>query len=259
MGGLHDGHLSLVAAAGAATDSVAVTIFVNPLQFEVPADLAAYPADLATDLETARRAGVGFVFAPSAAEMYPEGAPSTVVSPGRLGTLLEGRSRPRHFEGVATVVTKLLSLSGRSTCFFGEKDFQQLRIVVQLVADLDLPASIVGCPTVREADGLAVSTRNRRLSPGEREAAGALWRALEVGRRAFSDTGDIEVAEAAMEAELGAEPLVRPDYAVAVDPATLRRPASGAGPIRLLVAASVGGVRLIDNAEASPPRSMASP
>ena len=165
MGAFHPGHMSLVAAAASQCDVVAVSIFVNPLQFSSAADLARYPANLERDVAMAQAAGVGIVFAPSVSEMYPRGEPETRVQPGPLADRLEGACRPGHFAGVATVVTKLLSLSGRCRAFFGEKDFQQLVVVRRLVADLDLDAEVVACPTVREPDGLACSSRNRRLGP----------------------------------------------------------------------------------------------
>ncbi len=252
MGALHAGHLSLVEAARGACDVVAVTIFVNPLQFGDAADLTAYPRDLEADLEAAARAGVDAVFAPSAEEMYPAGPPETVVVPGPLASLLEGRSRPGHFEGVATVVTKLFSLAGACSAFFGEKDFQQLVVVRRIVGDLDLPVSVVGCPIVRDEDGLALSSRNRRLAAGERPAARLLYRSLEAGRRVLESGGTPERAEQEMWAVLATDDLVRPDYAAVVDPDSLRPPAGGtAGPVRLLVAAEVGPVRLIDNLAAS--------
>jgi pantoate--beta-alanine ligase len=248
MGALHDGHLSLFRAARLSCDVVAATIFVNPLQFGSGDDLAQYPANRERDLATAEGAGVGLVFVPSATEMYPGGAPPTVVEPGPLAGRLEGASRPGHFAGVATVVTKLLSLAGTCRAFFGEKDFQQLAIVRRVVADLDLPAEIVGCPTVRESDGLACSSRNRLLGPEDRRAATVLFRALCAGHAAIDSggAGTVEV-ETAMAAAVAAEPRALLDYAVVVDPVTFDSPASLAGEVRLLIAAAVGPIRLIDN------------
>ena len=201
MGGLHEGHLSLIGAAVSTRDVAAVTIFVNPLQFASAEDLAHYPSSLEQDLAIAGAAGVELVFAPSAGEMYPGGAPPTRVEPGPLAERLEGASRPGHFAGVATVVTKLLSLAGTCTAFFGEKDFQQLAVVRRLVEDLDLDADIVGCPTVREPDGLACSSRNRRLAPEDRRAATVLFKALGEGKAAV-DAGERRTAgvESAMAA-----------------------------------------------------------
>jgi pantoate--beta-alanine ligase len=251
MGALHDGHVSLVEAARRDCDCVAVSIFVNPTQFGDAADLAAYPRDLDTDLEICRRAGADMVFAPSVEEMYPLGALETAVVPGSLADVLEGLSRPGHFTGVATMVTKLLSIAGSCTAYFGDKDFQQLAIVTRLVADLDLEAGVVGCPTVREPDGLAMSSRNGRLSPVEREAATVLWRALSAGSDlvAGGSASGLEVA-ATMTAVLGGEPIVDTDYAVVADPASLRVVTDISSEVRLLIAAKVGSVRLIDNVAA---------
>ena len=186
MGALHAGHLSLIDAARERCGLVAVTIFVNPLQFGDDTDFNAYPRRLQEDVACCESAGVGVVFAPSENETYPAGRSGTSVVPGPLASRLEGASRPGHFVGVTTIVTKLLSLADGCVAFFGEKDFQQLVIVRQLVDDLDLPAEIVGCPTVREPDGLAMSSRNRRLAPADREAAGSLWRSLVAGRDAVA-------------------------------------------------------------------------
>ena len=250
MGALHAGHRSLVARAAAECDVVAVTVFVNPLQFEDAADLAAYPRDLEADVAVARAGGASVVFAPPVEEMYgahPARMASTVHVEG-VSEGLEGASRPGHFDGVATVVAKLFALSGRCRAYFGEKDYQQLAVVRRMAADLSIPVTIVGCPTVREPDGLAMSSRNARLSPDERLAALALSRALRAGRacveRGERDPGRVG---AAMTAVLVAEPLVTPDYAVAVDPLTLRRLTVLDGAVRLVVAAHVGPVRLIDN------------
>ena len=248
MGAFHEGHLSLLRAAASSCDVVAVSVFVNPLQFSFATDLAGYPADLERDVALAEAAGVGLMFAPSAKEMYPWGEPETRVDPGPLADRLEGASRPGHFAGVATVVTKLLSLSGRCRAFFGEKDFQQLAVVRRLVADLDLDAEIVGCPTVRDPDGLACSSRNLRLSPEDRMAATVLFKALEAGRAAlFSGARQCREVQAAMADVVAAEPRARLDYAVVVDPVTLEPPASLVGELRLLIAAELGPVRLIDN------------
>ncbi|MHB1987367.1 MAG: pantoate--beta-alanine ligase [Acidimicrobiales bacterium] len=252
MGALHGGHLCLVEAAKASCDFVALTIFVNPLQFGDAKDLAAYPRDLDSDLQLAAGAGVGAVFAPSVEEMYPSGGQATTVCPGALASAWEGRSRPSHFEGVATIVTRLFALSGAVAAFFGEKDFQQLAIVRQLASDLDLPVEVVGCPIVREADGLALSSRNRLLSPPERQAATVLFAALAAGRRSVEQGAGPRAAEACMRAEFAREPLVALDYAVAVDETTLERLTEATGPVRLLVAAAVGSVRLIDNVVAQP-------
>jgi pantoate--beta-alanine ligase len=248
MGAFHPGHMSLVRAAASQCDVVAVSIFVNPLQFSSATDLARYPANLERDLAMAQGAGVGLVFAPSVEEMYPQGEPETKVQPGRLADGFEGASRPGHFAGVATVVTKLLSLAGPCRAFFGEKDFQQLVVVRRLVADLDIDAEVVACPTVREPDGLACSSRNRRLGPEDRRAATVLFRALTAGREALVKGARLAAdLEAAMAGVVAAERRARLDYAVVVDPVTLAAPASLAGELRLLIAADVGPARLIDN------------
>lgn len=248
MGALHAGHLSLLAAARRQAGFVGLSIFVNPLQFGERADLENYPRRLEADLEKAAGAGVDAVFAPSVEAMYPAGRPATVVEPGRLGERLEGASRPGHFAGVATVLTKLFSLTGPCRAFFGEKDFQQLALVRQVVSDLDLPVEVVGCPTVREADGLALSSRNERLSPAEREAATCLHRALLAGLSCLREGREAQAAEEAMRQVVGREPLASLDYAVVVEETSLLPPAAGgSGRLRLLLAAQVGPVRLIDN------------
>jgi pantoate--beta-alanine ligase len=256
MGALHAGHRALVERAAAECDVVAVTVFVNPLQFDDPSDLDAYPRDLDGDVALAAAAGASVVFAPPVTEMYP-GHPAPMDSTVHVAGVsegLEGASRPGHFDGVATVVAKLFSLAGPCRAYFGAKDFQQLAVVRRMVADLSIPVQVVACPTVREPDGLAMSSRNRRLSPAERRAAGALHRALRAGRSCV-ERGERDPARvrAAMVAVLVAEPLVTLDYAVVVDPGTLRCPPVVEGDVRLLVAARVGDVRLIDNDGASSP------
>ena len=256
MGALHAGHRSLVARAAAECDVVAVTVFVNPLQFDDAADLAAYPRHLDADVAMATSAGASVVFAPPVEEMYGTGPAriATAVHVDGVSEGLEGASRPGHFDGVSTVVAKLFALSGRCRAYFGEKDFQQLAVVRRMVTDLSIPVEVVGCPTVREPDGLAMSSRNTRLSPDERTAALALHRALRAGR-AVVEGGerDPRRVRAAMTAVLVGEPLVTPDYAVVVDPDTLQTPTEVHGALRLLVAARVGSVRLIDNEDARSP------
>ena len=255
MGALHAGHRSLIAAAAAECDVVVVSIFVNPLQFGDPSDIAAYPRTLERDLEVCAAAGATVVFAPSVTEMYPGGpdAVATTVSVAGVSSSWEGASRPGHFDGVATVVAKLFSIAGPCRAYFGQKDFQQLAVVRRMAADLCLPVEVVGCPTVREPDGLALSSRNVRLSPDERSAAVVLSRALAAGQSALA-AGVISTEEltSIMRGVVDSEPGVALDYAVAVDAATLVEPAvvSDAGTIRLLIAAIVGPVRLIDNAPA---------
>ena len=248
MGALHAGHRSLIERAARECDVVAVTVFVNPLQFNDAADLAAYPRDLEGDAALARAGGASVVFAPPVEEMYGVGRVASTVHVEGVSEGLEGASRPGHFDGVTTVVAKLFALSGRCRAYFGEKDYQQLAVVRRMVADLSMPVTIVGCPTVREVDGLALSSRNTRLSPEQRRAAVSLHRALRAGRACVErGEGDPVRVTAAMTAVLVAEPLVTPDYAVVVDPDTLQCPAQIDGEVRLLVAAQVGAVRLIDN------------
>lgn len=255
MGALHRGHHSLVARAAAERGHVAVSIFVNPRQFDRPEDLLHYPQDLDADLRACEDAGVETVFAPSARAIFPAGS-ATIVSVAGLGDRWEGASRPGHFDGVATVVAKLFSLAGPCAAYFGEKDFQQLALVRRMAADLSMPVEVVACPTVRDADGVALSSRNGRLSPGERRAAPVLWRALCAGRAAVADGEDRpEAVVAVMSGVIAAEPLARLDYAAAVDAADLTVPASCSEPtaLRLLVAAEIGAVRLIDNCAALQP------
>ena len=254
MGALHAGHTSLIARARAECDVVVVTIFVNPLQFGDPDDIAAYPRTLDHDLACAE-AGADVVFVPSVREMYPSwpDPPATTVSVRGVSEVWEGASRPGHFDGVATVVAKLFSVAGRCRAYFGLKDFQQLAVVRQLTEDLALPVEVVGCAIVREPDGLALSSRNVRLSPAERAAATVLSRALAAGRAALAGGERSSVAvRAAMRAVVETEPLVDLDYAAVVDARTLADPAhvGDLAGVRLLIAARVGPVRLIDNCAA---------
>jgi pantoate--beta-alanine ligase len=248
MGYLHEGHLSLMRAARQDTDRVVASLFVNPLQFAANEDLSSYPRDFERDLELARSVGVDVMFAPDGDEMYPDGQVLTSVCVSGLSEGWEGTSRPTHFAGVATVVTKLFAIVGACRAYFGEKDFQQLRVVTQLAADLSLPVQVIGCPIVREPDGLAMSSRNVYLSPDQRRAALVLSRALDGGVAALeAGATDVETVEQAMAAPLDAEPLARRDYVGVVDPATLRVPSSLHGSLRLLVAAGFGRTRLLDN------------
>jgi len=258
MGALHRGHAALVARAAAECDVVAVTVFVNPTQFAQSADLSDYPRSPGADVDVAGAAGASVVFAPSVDEMYPgwPAPPATTVSVRNLTDRWEGASRPGHFEGVATVVVKLLSAAGRCRTYFGEKDFQQLAVVRRAVADLSLPVTVVGCPTVRDEDGLALSSRNLRLSADERAAAPVLHRALCAGAAALAAGGDREAVERAVTDTVATEPLVALDYAALVDACDLE-PAddpTSDRPLRLLVAATVGPVRLIDNLDPRRPR-----
>ncbi len=249
MGDLHPGHASLVKRAREERDVVVVSIFVNPLQFGDPDDLETYPHDEPRDLAAAEGMGVDLVFAPGVDEMYPSGRPDVTVDPGPLGDRLEGASRAGHFRGVATVVAKLFAAVGPCAAYFGEKDAQQLAVIRRMVRDLSFPVEVVACPTVREPDGLAVSSRNARLSPEQREAAGCLFLALsEATALARAGERDAAVLVAAMAREIGATPEAALDHATVVDDETFEEVRSiGASPARALVAARFGEVRLIDN------------
>lgn len=243
MGALHDGHLALVRAARRVPGAVVVvSIFVNPLQFGAGEDLDAYPRTLDDDLTMLRGEGVEVAFTPTAAAMYPDGL-RTAVQPGPLGAELEGAARPTHFAGVLTIVLKLLQIVSPDQVFFGEKDYQQLVLVRQMAADFNLDMQVVGVPTVREADGLAMSSRNRYLAPAQREAAAALSAALSAGAHAASAGTDAVVAAA--NAVLAVVPAVDVEYLQVRDDAL--GPAPGHGRGRLLVAAKVGTTRLLDN------------
>jgi pantoate--beta-alanine ligase len=244
MGALHAGHSSLVERAAGECDVVAVTVFVNPLQFGANEDLDAYPRTLDADVALAQDAGASIVFAPTTKEMYGDGIVTTVSVASDMTGVLEGATRPGHFDGVATVVAKLFAMAGRCRAYFGEQDFQQLAIVRRMAADLSFPVEIVPCPTVRAGDGLALSSRNAYLSEDERRVAPVLHRALAAGAEALLDGRDPEPVMAEI---LATEPLVETDYAVVVDAATLRRPADLVGDLRLLVAARLPSARLIDN------------
>jgi pantoate--beta-alanine ligase len=241
MGALHAGHRELMRVARGRADFVIATVFVNPLQFGPNEDFDKYPRTLDADVEACRAEGVDVVFAPDRDEMYPGGAPLVTLAAGPMGEILEGASRPGHFSGMLTVVAKLLQLTRADLAFFGEKDFQQLALIRRMVHDLELGTEIVGVPTVREADGLALSSRNRYLSAGQRQAALALSHAL---REGVAQTDERRVLEAAGKI-LADEPGVQVDYLALTDP--LLGPAPLDGPARLLVAAKVGTTRLIDN------------
>jgi pantoate--beta-alanine ligase len=247
MGYLHEGHASLMAQARADCEVVLASIFVNPLQFGPSEDLAAYPRDLARDMELAGRMGVDVVFVPPVEEMYPEPMVTTVSVAG-LSAAWEGASRPSHFAGVATVVAKLFSIVGPCRAYFGEKDFQQLAVIRRMVRDLSMPVDVVGCPTVREVDGLAMSSRNSYLSPDERAAAPVVHTALQSGAAAIlAGERDPAAVRDLMAAIIEAEPLARLDYAAVVDADSLAVPDVLYGNLRLLAAVGFGRARLIDN------------
>jgi len=248
LGALHRGHASLIEAARRDNDVVVVSIFLNPTQFNDPTDLERYPADPDADRELAVRAGADVVFSPDFATMYPAGAPEVTVDPGWAGTVLEGESRPGHFRGVATVVAKLFSIVKATRAYFGEKDYQQLVIVRRLVDDLSIPTEVVGCPTMRERDGLAISSRNALLLERERRAAAVLHRALVAGADAVAaGVRAVNEVEKVMRGVVSSEPLVELEYAVAVREASLEPVGDVAPGTRLLIAARIGRIRLIDN------------
>lgn len=243
MGALHEGHLALVRAAKRVPGAVVVvSIFVNPLQFGAGEDLNSYPRTLDDDLAMLREERVDIAFAPTAAQMYPDGM-RTTVQPGPLGTELEGAARPTHFVGVLTVVLKLLQIVRPDRAFFGEKDYQQLVVIRQMVADLNVDTRVVGVPIVREADGLAMSSRNRYLDAEQREQAGALSAALLAGRYAAAQGADAALDSA--RAVLDEVPAFDVDYLRVLDPEL--GPAPLEGPARMLVAARLGTTRLLDN------------
>ncbi|BBZ41889.1 pantoate--beta-alanine ligase [Mycobacterium conspicuum] len=243
MGALHDGHLALVRAAKRVPGSVVVvSIFVNPLQFGAGEDLDTYPRTLDDDLALLRGEGVEIVFAPTAAAMYPDGL-RTTVQPGPLAAELEGAARPTHFGGVLTVVLKLLQIVRPDRIFFGEKDYQQLVMIRQMVTDLNVGVDVIGVPTVRESDGLAMSSRNRYLDSVQRELAATLSAALLAGMHAAP--AGAPAALTAARAVLDAVPAISVDYLELRDPGL--GPAPTEGPGRLLVAARLGKTRLLDN------------
>jgi pantoate--beta-alanine ligase len=253
MGALHEGHLSLVRASRQETDRTAVTIFVNPTQFGPREDFAKYPRTLKADLERLSQEQVDLVFMPSSNEMYPEGC-STFVEPAGVAAPWEGVCRPGHFRGVATVVLKLFQLIPATVAFFGEKDFQQCRVIERMVADLNVPIEIRRCPIIRESDGLAMSSRNRYLTSEEREQALAISRCLQAGRRLING-GERRAAviRDAMHAILTNAGITSIDYIAVADPDTLIELSELDKQVVLLVAARVGSTRLIDNCIIAPP------
>ncbi len=254
MGALHDGHLSLVDIAAAHTDDVVVSIFVNPLQFDAATDFDAYPRPIDDDVAHCRKVGVDAVYAPTGGAMYPAGF-ETHVEPGPLADVMEGAHRPGHFRGVTTVVTKLFGAVRPDVAVFGEKDFQQLAVIRRMTCDLDLGIEIIGAPIVRDPDGLAMSSRNVRLSTAEREAAVCVPRALDVAVAAAADGASREDAIAAAAAVIAAAPSARLEYVEVFDPYTLQ-PVGRPGPgTRVALAVWFGDVRLIDNAAVRSPAS----
>ena len=247
MGALHEGHASLIRFARDLADHVIVTVFVNPLQFGAGEDFDRYPRTWDADLALCAREGAQVVFAPTQAEMYPQGAPGVRVVAGALGSSLEGAHRPGHFDGMLTVVLKLLHLVRPDVAVFGEKDAQQLALIRRMVADLDVPVRVAGAPTVREPDGLAMSSRNRYLDDDQRAIAVVLSQALQAGDDARA--GGPAAVLAAASACLAREPQITVDYLALVDDETWAEPTQTTRTGRLLVAGRIGTTRLIDNRE----------
>lgn len=249
MGALHAGHRSLLEAARRDCDVVALTIFVNPLQFAAGEDLSAYPRTLERDLELAAEVGTTVVFTPSDAEMYPVPTLTTVHVEGLTATM-EGAARPTHFDGVTTVVTKLFNLAGACRAYFGEKDYQQLAVVTRMAADLDQPVTVVPCPILREADGLALSSRNVYLSAEDRAAAPVLHRALRDAADAVAGgERDARALIGLVSTRLGAEPRAALEYVAVVDASSLE-PLTELLPgvaARIILTARFGSTRLLDN------------
>lgn len=246
MGALHDGHASLMTRAReeiGAQGGLVASIFVNPLQFGAGEDLDRYPRTLEADLEICAERGVDVVFAPGVAEVYPGGDPEVTIHPGPKAEILEGRTRPGHFAGVLTVVAKLFGLVQPDVAVFGEKDYQQLVLIKQMVQDLCLSTTAIGAPTLREPDGLALSSRNRYLDPQSRQAATSLSRALRAGVEAGAQGAQAVLAAA--DEELRRTTGIEVDYLELTSPDL--GPTPNEGPARLLVAAQVGPARLIDN------------
>lgn len=249
MGALHDGHASLVDRARADGHFVIVSVFVNPLQFNDANDLSAYPVTEAADTRLCDEHGVDIVYRPDVSTIYPEGFDTRVV-PGEIARVFEGRSRAGHFDGVATVVLKLFNIVAPDVAYFGMKDYQQLAVIRRMVRDLNMPLHVVGCPTVRETDGLALSSRNVRLSPSARRKASALHRALQASVEHLGRGSDVATARSAGIAVLSGDADIALDYFDIVRRDTLEPLADGQRvPAVVLVAATVGGVRLIDNVE----------
>jgi pantoate--beta-alanine ligase len=248
MGALHAGHARLIELARRECRTLAVSIFVNPLQFDAEEDLRRYPRTLDTDRQVCDRLGVDLVFAPSVDEMYPR-PPECTIDVGHLADHLCGKYRPGHFRGVATVVMKLFGIVEPDRAYFGEKDAQQLAIIRRMIADLDVPVQVVGVETVREPDGLALSSRNTHLTPAERPLAAALFRALKTAHRqiAGGDTDPGHVREAAIAEIPSGEPSLRLEYLEIVDPETMQPVNAITGPVRVAGALWVGSTRLIDN------------
>lgn len=252
MGWLHAGHRSLIERSRADDATTVVTIFVNPRQFAAASDYSGYPRDTEADLAICREEGVDIVWLPGVDEVYVEGF-DTTVSVGALAEPLEGAARPGHFSGVATVVATLFALVGAERAYFGQKDAQQVKVIERMAMDLALPTQVVACPTVRETDGLALSSRNVHLNTAERAAAASVYRALSAAHaRSQQGERDGDTLRAVMRAELEAEPLARIDYVSVADGTDLREIDRVAGPALLSAAVYFGETRLIDNLHIDP-------
>jgi len=248
MGALHEGHLSLVHAAEKRSSFVVVSIFVNPTQFNDPADLERYPRTLSSDVALLEKTSCGVVFAPSVSEVYPE-PDVRIFDFGMLAKVLEGAHRPGHFNGVAQVVSRLFDMVRPDLAFFGEKDFQQLAIIREMVRQLHLPIEIVGCPIVREESGLALSSRNTLLTPGQRRSASLISRVLFSMQQNASGMASFSELIASAQAEIDKDPLLKTEYLEIVDAETLQSVSGWDHPsgLRACVAVKVGAIRLIDN------------
>jgi pantoate--beta-alanine ligase len=250
MGHLHQGHLSLIKRARQDCDEVVVSIFVNPTQFGAGEDYSRYPRDLSRDIKLCKQEGVDVVFAPSREEMYPDGYSTFVKVEEELSLTLEGSSRPGHFQGVCTILTKLFNIISPDFSYFGQKDYQQVLVVKRLVRDLNLRTQIVVLPTVREKDGLAVSSRNSYLNREERRAATILHQSLEKARQLIKEgKRDPDLVVSRMKDVIKAESLAEIDYVAVVDPETLRKVERIGKEVLVAMAVKIGGTRLIDNAK----------
>jgi pantoate--beta-alanine ligase len=256
MGALHAGHLSLIGHARNNAPHVVVSIFVNPTQFGPKEDYAKYPRPVDDDLAQCEQAGVDFVFMPTADEMYPPGVADVVVDLPGLTSVLEGKHRPGHFKGVCQVVAKLFNIVQPDVACFGQKDFQQLRVIQAMVEALDMPLDVIGCPTLRDPDGMAMSSRNAYLSPEERQRGLSVSRALMTAFKEFKDgVRQTNRLTATMQKVL-LEQHMNIDYVAAVDPETLKPVEKVEGPTLLAIAARVGVTRLIDNTVITPPETV---
>jgi len=259
MGALHAGHMSLIAHAKNNAPAVAVSIFVNPTQFGPKEDYTKYPRPIEEDLDKCEQAGVDFIFSPTAQEIYPPGGPDVVVDLPTMTSVLEGKHRPGHFKGVCQVVAKLFNIIQPTVACFGQKDFQQLRVIEAMVEALDMPIDIIACPTLRDPDGLAMSSRNAYLSPEDRQKALSISRALMMGFKEFKDGVRQTNRLITTMQKVMLEQHLSIDYVAAVDPETLKPVEKIERPTLLAIAARVGVTRLIDNTVVTPPEALDQP